>query len=95
MPEPVEPQDSSVDQSQSLTCTLYVECSRILNNMDSLTKGKESLAASDGIIYGPATTAAVILVPALGALVGFVSNFFFGQGSWTSWQMFAYGIWDS
>lgn len=27
-----------------------------------------------------------------GALVGFASNFFFGQGPWAPWQMFAYGI---
>lgn len=27
-----------------------------------------------------------------GALSGFVSNFFFGQGPWTPWQMFAFGI---
>lgn len=27
-----------------------------------------------------------------GALSGFVSNFIFGQGPWTPWQMFAYGI---
>ena len=27
-----------------------------------------------------------------GALTGFVSNFIFGQGPWTPWQMFAYGI---
>ena len=27
-----------------------------------------------------------------GAISGFVSNFFFGQGPWTPWQMFAYGI---
>lgn len=27
-----------------------------------------------------------------GALAGFVSNFFFGQGPWTPWQMFAFGI---
>ena len=27
-----------------------------------------------------------------GALAGFVSNFIFGQGPWTPWQMFAYGI---
>lgn len=27
-----------------------------------------------------------------GALAGFVSNFFFGQGPWTPWQMFALGI---
>lgn len=27
-----------------------------------------------------------------GALTGFVSNFLFGQGPWTPWQMFAFGI---
>ena len=27
-----------------------------------------------------------------GAVSGFVSNFLFGQGPWTPWQMFAYGI---
>ncbi|MBE7044268.1 MAG: ATP-binding cassette domain-containing protein [Ruminococcaceae bacterium] len=28
----------------------------------------------------------------VGAISGFVSNFFFGQGPWTPWQMFAFGI---
>lgn len=28
----------------------------------------------------------------VGAVTGFVSNFFFGQGPWTPWQMFCYGI---
>lgn len=28
----------------------------------------------------------------VGTMVGFVSNFFFGQGPWTPWQMFAFGI---
>lgn len=27
----------------------------------------------------------------VGAASGFISNFFFGQGPWTPWQMFAYG----
>lgn len=27
-----------------------------------------------------------------GAVSGFVSNFLFGQGPWTPWQMFAFGI---
>lgn len=27
-----------------------------------------------------------------GALSGFTSNFIFGQGPWTPWQMFAYGV---
>ena len=28
----------------------------------------------------------------VGALAGFVSNFFFGQGPWTPWQMFSFGV---
>lgn len=28
----------------------------------------------------------------IGAISGFVSNFIFGQGPWTPWQMFAFGI---
>jgi energy-coupling factor transport system substrate-specific component len=28
----------------------------------------------------------------VGALAGFVSNFIFGQGPWTPWQMFAFGL---
>lgn len=28
----------------------------------------------------------------VGAMIGFVSNMFFGQGPWTPWQMFSFGI---
>jgi uncharacterized membrane protein len=28
----------------------------------------------------------------VGAMTGFVSNTFFGQGPWTPWQMFAFGL---
>jgi energy-coupling factor transport system substrate-specific component len=28
----------------------------------------------------------------VGVITGFVSNFFFGQGPWTPWQMFCFGI---
>ena len=28
----------------------------------------------------------------VGSLVAFLSNFFFGQGPWTPWQMFAFGL---
>ncbi|MBP1760551.1 MAG: metal ion transporter rane-spanning subunit, partial [Firmicutes bacterium] len=28
----------------------------------------------------------------VGAITAFVSNFFFGQGPWTPWQMFCFGI---
>jgi energy-coupling factor transport system substrate-specific component len=39
-----------------------------------------------GVSFGPE---AGFLV---GATTGFVSNFFFGQGPWTPWQMFSFGI---
>ena len=39
-----------------------------------------------GMAFGPA---AGFLT---GAVSGFVSNFLFGQGPWTPWQMFAYGV---
>ncbi|MDT9726313.1 ECF transporter S component [Xylanibacillus composti] len=28
----------------------------------------------------------------VGTIIGFVSNFFFGQGPWTPWQMFGFGL---
>ena len=55
MPEPIEPEDQQIDTAEEYTCTLYVECSTILNNMDQLTEGKEGLVPSDGVIY-PYTT---------------------------------------
>ena len=39
-----------------------------------------------GMVFGPEAGFMT------GALSGFVSNFIFGQGPWTPWQMFAYGI---
>lgn len=39
-----------------------------------------------GVCFGGETGFAV------GAVTGFVSNFFFGQGPWTPWQMFSFGI---
>lgn len=39
-----------------------------------------------GIVFGPESGFLT------GALTGFVSNFIFGQGPWTPWQMFAYGV---
>lgn len=55
MPQPVEPQDAQVNTDSPLTCTLLVECSTILNNMENLTEGKESLVPSDGVIYDTTT----------------------------------------
>lgn len=39
-----------------------------------------------GICFGPESGFLV------GVVSGFVSNFFFGQGPWTPWQMFSFGI---
>ena len=39
-----------------------------------------------GIAFGPESGFLT------GALAAFVSNFVFGQGAWTPWQMFAYGL---
>lgn len=55
MPQPVEPQDEEVNTNTSLTCTMYVECSTILNNMDDLAEGKEELVPADGVIYSRRT----------------------------------------
>lgn len=53
------------------------------------------------LLPGFKPVAAIVIVSAVclgpeagflvGALAGFVSNFFFGQGPWTPWQMFAFG----
>lgn len=45
-----------------------------------------SIVIISGIAFGPE---AGFLV---GAMSAFVSNFFFGQGPWTPWQMFALGL---
>ena len=45
-----------------------------------------SLVIIAGICFGGETGFLV------GAVTGFVSNFFFGQGPWTPWQMFSFGI---
>lgn len=45
-----------------------------------------ALVIISGICFGGETGFLV------GGITGFVSNFFFGQGPWTPWQMFAFGI---
>ncbi len=45
-----------------------------------------SLVIITGVCFGGETGFLV------GSVTGFVSNFFFGQGPWTPWQMFAFGI---
>ncbi len=49
-------------------------------------KAATAIVIIAGICFGGETGFLV------GAVSGFVSNFFFGQGPWTPWQMFAFGI---
>ena len=48
---PVEPENATVDKSKESTCYLSISCATLLDNMDKLTAGKESLIPSDGIIF--------------------------------------------
>lgn len=50
-PAPVEPEDVEIDESNSKTCYLTVSCATVLNHMDWLTPGKESVVPSDGVIF--------------------------------------------
>lgn len=54
-PQPVEPEDATIDESTTLTCTLYIECKTILNNMDDLTPSKTSIVPKDGVIMKKTT----------------------------------------
>lgn len=49
-------------------------------------KPVSAIVIISGICLGPESGFLV------GALAGFVSNFFFGQGPWTPWQMFSFGV---
>ncbi|MEG0835928.1 MAG: DUF4430 domain-containing protein [Christensenellaceae bacterium] len=51
MPAPVEWQDAVIDKNAVKTCTLYIECSTILNHMDQFDRDKMDVLPSDGIIY--------------------------------------------
>lgn len=49
-PTPVEPEDTVIDESKKLTCTLSIRCDTILNNMNLLKEEKKPLVPSDGVI---------------------------------------------
>ena len=51
MPTPVEWQDVSVDTSKPHTCTLYIECTSILENLDRFNADKMEVLPADGIVY--------------------------------------------
>lgn len=50
MPEPVEPDNAEVDTSSEEICYISISCSTILDNIENLKQGKESLVPSDGVI---------------------------------------------
>lgn len=51
MQNPVEPGDIDIDTSHELSCYFSISCATILDNMDDLTKGKETLVPADGMIF--------------------------------------------
>lgn len=48
---PVEPGEADVDTSNQKTCYLMISCETILDNMENLTEGKETLIPSNGMIF--------------------------------------------
>jgi hypothetical protein len=50
-PAPKEPQEQDVDKAKSYSCTLYVGCGTILDNMDKLDAAKKGIVPKDGVIY--------------------------------------------
>ena len=52
-PQPIDGEDENknIDESKEGTCVLVVECSTILNHMESLPKEKQSLVPEDGVIF--------------------------------------------
>ena len=49
-------------------------------------KPVSAIVIMTGVVFGPESGFLT------GALTGFVSNFIFGQGPWTPWQMFSWGM---
>ena len=51
-----------------------------------------ALAAAGRILFGPIPDFKPVSAIAIIALAALTSNFFFGQGMWTPWQMYAWGL---
>ncbi len=68
----------------SVLCTIAVAARGAFFMLPQI-KPVASLVIIAGACFGGETGFLV------GAVTGFVSNFFFGQGPWTPWQMFAFG----
>ena len=54
-PQPIEPEDTQVNQAKSYTCTFSIECSTILNNLDMLDPDKLEAVPSGGVILAKTT----------------------------------------
>lgn len=54
-PMPVEPEDATVNDKSSYTCTFSIECSTILNNFDDLNPDKIDVMPSNGVILSAKT----------------------------------------
>lgn len=69
----------------SVLCAICV-CSRFAFSYVPQFKPVVALLIITGVCFGAEKGFLV------GAVTGFVSNFLFGQGPWTPWQMFAFGM---
>lgn len=49
--QPVEPENAVIDEKTTWTCYLSVSCSTVLDNMQDLKEGKETVVPANGIIY--------------------------------------------
>lgn len=49
--QPVEPENAVIDEKTTWTCYLRVSCSTVLDNMEDLKEGKETVVPANGIIY--------------------------------------------
>ena len=54
-PEPVEPQETSVDETAALSCTFSIRCDAILDNLDRFEPDKLSVLPADGVIFAETT----------------------------------------
>lgn len=68
----------------SVLCALAVSSRAVFSALPQF-KPVAGIVIISGLCFGAETGFLV------GAVTGFVSNFFFGQGPWTPWQMFALG----
>ena len=52
-PMPVEPEEQTINNQKTLTCTFSIECTTILNNLGELDSDKLELVPSNGVILAP------------------------------------------